>query len=84
MSNIKLSELNSATLIELNQSEAGAVVGGRRGWTRNWTRTRIRGIGYFRAYKSFNTQQANNISIIIQLGDNNIANVYQSAVNIIN
>lgn len=83
MSNIKLSELNSATLIELNQSEIVEVIAGRRGWSRNWIRTRIRGLSSFSAYKSFNTQQANNISIVIQIGDFNIANVNQSAVNII-
>ncbi len=83
MANIQLSPLNPATLTELNQSEMNQVVGGRRGWVRDWTRTRIRGLTSFSAYKSFNNQEANNISIIIQLGDNNVANVYQSAVNII-
>lgn len=83
MANIKLANLNSTTLTELNQSEMNQVVGGRRNWVRDWTRTGLRGLTSFTAYKSFNNQVANNISIIIQVGDNNIADVYQSAVNII-
>ncbi len=83
MANIKLSNLNATTLTALNQSEMNQVVGGRRGWVRYGTRINLRGLTSFSAYKSFNNQVANNVSIVIQVGDNNIATVYQSAVNII-
>lgn len=85
MASIKIVDL-TATLTTLNELETKKVAGGRRGWTRGgyggWNR--IRGLDSLSAVKSFNTQEVNNISIVIQIGDYNVANVYQDGTNIIN
>lgn len=85
MASIKVIDLSITDMTDLKKSEISGIVGGRRGWIRGDSQgwNRIRGFSSFSAIKSFNTQEVNNISIVIQIGDYNVANVFQDGTNII-